>query len=123
MGVRAFIPELPVRGLNKSVIRRLSRLEKSNVIWIQYAHWFLSIKDAGEKIESWREKCNTFRPYSSLGDLTPQEFAEKHAAGPEIYPVFLESDRCRKWVRLNVQKLNFRNGLNIGFGQDDLPIS
>ncbi len=42
-------------------------------------HWFLSLQDAKEKIESWREEYNTFRPHSSLGDLTPKEFAEKHA--------------------------------------------
>lgn len=42
-------------------------------------HWFLSLKDAKEKIEKWREEYNTFRPHSSLDDLTPKEFAEKHA--------------------------------------------
>ena len=43
------------------------------------AHWFLSLQDAKEKIESWREEYNTFRLHSSLGDLTPLEFAEKQA--------------------------------------------
>lgn len=43
------------------------------------AHWFLSLLDAKEKIESWREEYNTFRPHSSLGDLTPLEFAENNA--------------------------------------------
>ena len=42
-------------------------------------HWFLSLQDAKEKIESWEEEYSKFRPRCSLGDLTPMEFAEKHA--------------------------------------------
>ncbi|GAB3330156.1 hypothetical protein GCM10027299_34570 [Larkinella ripae] len=37
------------------------------------AHWFLSIKDAQEKVEAWRQEYNDFRPHSSLGNLTPNE--------------------------------------------------
>ena len=37
------------------------------------AHWFLSLDDAREKIEYWREEYNSFRPHSSLGGLTPNE--------------------------------------------------
>lgn len=38
-------------------------------------NWFLSLHDAQEKIESWRQDYNTYRPHSSLGDMTPMEFA------------------------------------------------
>lgn len=38
------------------------------------AHWFLSLEDTREKIESWRQEYNSFRPHSSLGGLTPEEF-------------------------------------------------
>ena len=41
-------------------------------------HWFLSLKDAKEKIESWRLDYNEFRPHSSLDNLTPVEFARYH---------------------------------------------
>ena len=37
------------------------------------AHWFLSLEDAREKIEFWRQEYNAFRPHSSLGGLTPYE--------------------------------------------------
>ena len=37
-------------------------------------HWFLSLPDAREKIEVWRKDYNSFRPHSSLGDLTPNEY-------------------------------------------------
>ncbi len=37
-------------------------------------NWFLSMEDAREKIEKWRLDYNEFRPHSSLGDLTPQQF-------------------------------------------------
>ena len=40
-------------------------------------NWFLSIEDAREKIEAWREEYNEFRPHSSLGGLTPGQFAEQ----------------------------------------------
>ncbi|SFF07236.1 Integrase core domain-containing protein [Spirosoma endophyticum] len=36
-------------------------------------HWFLSLDDAREKIEHWRQEYNSFRPHSSLGGLTPDE--------------------------------------------------
>ena len=41
------------------------------------AHWFLSLEDAAEKIESWRIDYNEYRPHSSLNDLTPAEFIEQ----------------------------------------------
>jgi len=41
------------------------------------AHWFLSLEDATEKIESWRNEYNQYRPHSSLDDMTPAEYVEK----------------------------------------------
>lgn len=38
---------------------------------------FFSLKDAQAKIEIWREDYNRSRPHSSLGDLTPEEYAKK----------------------------------------------
>lgn len=40
------------------------------------AHWFLSLIDAKEKIERWREENNTFRPHSLLSVRTPDEVGE-----------------------------------------------
>ena len=38
-------------------------------------HWFLSLEDARVKIEAcWRE-YNSHRPHSTLGNMTPEEFA------------------------------------------------
>jgi putative transposase len=39
-------------------------------------HWFLSLQDAREKIESWRQEYNNFRPHSALGNLLPRQFAQ-----------------------------------------------
>jgi len=36
-------------------------------------HWFLSLTDAQEKIEQWRQEYNGFRPHSSLQNLTPDQ--------------------------------------------------
>jgi putative transposase len=37
-------------------------------------HWFVTLRDAREKIESWREDYNRVRPHSALGNLTPEEY-------------------------------------------------
>jgi putative transposase len=38
-------------------------------------HWFISMAQARRIIEAWRIEYNTERPHSSLGNLTPEEFA------------------------------------------------
>jgi len=40
-------------------------------------HWFLSLEDARRTIEDWRIDYNENRPHSSLGALTPKEFADQ----------------------------------------------
>ena len=42
------------------------------------SHWFLSLEDARDKIEAWREEYNTFRPHSSLNNLTPIDYKHRH---------------------------------------------
>jgi putative transposase len=44
------------------------------------ANVFVSLHDARQKIEAWRIDYNEHRPHGSLGDLTPQEFAEQAAS-------------------------------------------
>jgi putative transposase len=46
-------------------------------------HWFLTIAQARRAIETWRIEYNTERPQSSLGDLTPEEYAERGSARGE----------------------------------------
>lgn len=43
-------------------------------------HWFLTMTHARREIEAWRIEYNTERPHSSLGDLTPEEFATRSLA-------------------------------------------
>lgn len=38
-------------------------------------NWFLSLADARDKIEQWRDDYNRHRPHSSLGDLSPADFS------------------------------------------------
>lgn len=38
---------------------------------------FSTLAEAREKIGAWKEDYNRHRPHSSLGNLTPQEFAMK----------------------------------------------
>lgn len=42
-------------------------------------HWFLSIADARAKIEAWRRDYNESRPHTSLGWMTPVEYASAAA--------------------------------------------
>jgi len=44
-------------------------------------NWFLSIEDARSKLEAWRRDYNEFRPHSSLGNMTPSEFASRQLEG------------------------------------------
>jgi putative transposase len=39
-------------------------------------HWFLTMAHARRAIEAWRIEYNTERPHSSLGNLTPEEYAK-----------------------------------------------
>jgi putative transposase len=45
-------------------------------------HVFLRLAEAREIIEAWRHDYNCLRPHSSLGALTPSEFADRQGAGP-----------------------------------------
>ncbi|WBX91909.1 IS3 family transposase [Pseudoxanthomonas mexicana] len=46
-------------------------------------HWFLSLDDARQKIESWRVDYNHFRTHSSIGDVPPAEFAARFTPQPK----------------------------------------
>ena len=43
-------------------------------------HWFADLQDARRTIEAHRREYNTYRPHSSLGGLTPEEFARQSSA-------------------------------------------
>ena len=42
-------------------------------------HWFRSLDDAREKIETWRKDYNEIRPHSALGYQPPAAFARNIA--------------------------------------------
>ena len=39
-------------------------------------YWFVNGREARQLVDQWRHEYNTFRPHSSLGYLTPDEFAQ-----------------------------------------------
>lgn len=43
-------------------------------------HWFITMAHARQAIEKWRIDYNTQRPHSSLGNLTPEEYAKNGLA-------------------------------------------
>lgn len=46
-------------------------------------NWFFSLEDVQEKFDIWREDYNSFRPHSSLGDMSPNEFIETNENSPD----------------------------------------
>jgi putative transposase len=56
-------------------------------------HWLLTMAHARRVIESWRIEYNTERPHSSLGDLTPEEFAAAQNPGASPRPAGGETAR------------------------------
>lgn len=46
------------------------------------ANWFPTLMEAQQKVERWRSEYNLERPHSSLGYLTPVEFAKRAPSPP-----------------------------------------
>ncbi len=49
-------------------------------------HLFVSIDEARLELERWRLDYNGTRPHSSLGNLTPEEFAQQHRVSHPVSP-------------------------------------
>jgi putative transposase len=47
-------------------------------------NWFLSLEDAKEKIQAFKEEYNSFRPHSALAGLTPNEVVQQHSNDPNF---------------------------------------
>ena len=58
-------------------------------------HWFLSLEDARRVIEAYRVEYNTIRPHSSLGNLTPAEFAALNSPGADQLSEAVDGGRHR----------------------------
>lgn len=43
-------------------------------------HWFLSVADAQELVDAWREDYNRVRPHSAPANLTPEQFVKQALA-------------------------------------------
>jgi putative transposase len=50
---------------------------------------FVSIDEARRQLESWLLDYNRARPHSSLGNLTPEEFAHKHRVSNPAQPAIV----------------------------------
>ena len=49
--------------------------------------WFLSLEDAQQQLDAWRNEYNVSRPHRALQDRTPEEFAKQHAGNTTIKEV------------------------------------
>jgi len=48
------------------------------------AHWFTSLTEAQQIVETWRREYNESRPHRALGERTPNEFANEIAASRDF---------------------------------------
>jgi putative transposase len=44
------------------------------------AHWFLTLADAREKMETWRRYYNEERPHGAIGNVTPAALINANGA-------------------------------------------
>jgi putative transposase len=66
-------------------------------------NWYTNLEDARQIIEAWRMDYNTVRPHSSLGYLTPEEYAAAVAARPASTPAPVAS-LTQVWAQTDVQE-------------------
>jgi putative transposase len=59
-------------------------------------HWFVSLPQARQIIEAWRIEYNTERTHSSLGDITPEEFATKILAEQKPSVSLTADSNCQR---------------------------
>ena len=48
------------------------------------AHWFTTLAEARQLVETWRGEYNESRPHRALGEKTPNEFANEIAASRDL---------------------------------------
>jgi putative transposase len=65
--------------------------------------WYTNLEDAQQIIEAWRMDYNSVRPHSSLGYLTPEEYAVAATARPASPPTPVVS-HMPAWVQTDVQE-------------------
>ena len=73
----------------------------------QNSHEFVSLEDSRRKIEAWRIDYNDHRPHSSLGWLTPREYADHNnneLPGDELLSAGWIS--CRRHVKSCMTQTN-----------------
>jgi len=54
-------------------------------------HWFLSLQEAQETLETWRKEYNTDRPHTALGRKTPEAFVEDWKRQQSAVPPVLQA--------------------------------
>lgn len=65
-------------------------------------HWFFSVAEARQIIESWRETYNTYRPHSSLDNMTPSEYASSLPGLQSATPPSVLEEKKNKKCLTNV---------------------
>ena len=61
------------------------------------AHWFASLLEAKQIIETWRREYNESRPHRAHGERTPYEIAREFAASREFTSTTTAGDLLSGW--------------------------
>ena len=63
------------------------------------AHWFTTLVETRQIIETWRREYNESRPHRALGEKTPNEFASQVAASRDLTGSKKPKNSLLKWYK------------------------
>jgi integrase-like protein len=87
------------------------------------AHWFMSLTETQQIVETWRREYNESRPHRALGEKTPHEFANEIAASRDFIGMQAAENSPSGWYKKagpisDVNSLT-RRGTKTRAGQED----
>ena len=69
----------PGKPTQNSYVERFNRTFREEVLYV-----FSRLSEVRTIVDAWVQEYNEQRPHESLGNLTPEEFALKHAGGSSL---------------------------------------
>ena len=84
----------PGKPTQNSYVERFNRTFREEVLNF---YVFSRLSEVRTIVDAWVQEYNEQRPHESLGNLTPEEFALKHAGGSSLALHYLRGLYTRSW--------------------------